>query len=53
MNYKMTENTLFPLVEVSLRNGETIQMERGAMVYHNGQVHLEGKMNSIWTRRSD
>lgn len=46
MNYTMTENTLFPLVEVSLRNREMIQLERGAMVYHNGQINLEGKMNS-------
>ncbi|MBL1226317.1 TIGR00266 family protein [Enterococcus sp. BWR-S5] len=46
MNFKMTENTLFPLVEVSLQNREMIQLERGAMVYHNGQINLEGKMNS-------
>ncbi|WP_086349262.1 TIGR00266 family protein [Candidatus Enterococcus clewellii] len=46
MNFTMTENTLFPLVEVSLRNREMIQLERGAMVYHNGQINLEGKMNS-------
>ncbi|MBL1230414.1 TIGR00266 family protein [Enterococcus sp. BWB1-3] len=46
MEFKMTENTLFPLVEISLKNGEMIQLERGAMVYHNGQINLEGKMNS-------
>jgi uncharacterized protein (TIGR00266 family) len=46
MNYKLTNSTVFPLVEVSLSNGEEIQIERGAMVYHNGDVSLEGKMNS-------
>lgn len=46
MQYKMTENTVFPLVEVDLRTGESIQLESGAMVYHNGEINLEGKMNS-------
>ncbi|MEI5995123.1 TIGR00266 family protein [Candidatus Enterococcus mansonii] len=46
MDYKMTENTVFPLVEVDLRKEESIQLESGAMVYHNGEIHLEGKMNS-------
>lgn len=46
MNYTMTENSVFPLIEVALNKGETIQLESGAMVYHNGKVNLEGKMNS-------
>ncbi|WP_348920506.1 TIGR00266 family protein [Enterococcus rotai] len=46
MQYKMTENTVFPLVEVDLQTGESIQLESGAMVYHNGEISLEGKMNS-------
>ena len=46
MNYKLTNSTAFPLVEVSLAYGEEIQIERGAMVCHNGEVSLEGKMNS-------
>lgn len=46
MEYKMTENTVFPLVEVALKTGESIQLESGAMVYHNGEINLEGKMNS-------
>lgn len=46
MEYKMTENTVFPLVEVALKTGESIQLESGAMVYHNGDINLEGKMNS-------
>ena len=46
MRYTITENTVFPLVEVTLNRGEQIRIERGAMVYHNGDVTLEGKMNS-------
>ncbi|MTD42306.1 TIGR00266 family protein [Erwinia sp. CPCC 100877] len=46
MKYTMTENTVFPLVEVSLAANEYIQLESGAMVYHNGEIKLEGKMNS-------
>lgn len=46
MDYNMTENTVFPLVEVALKTGESIQLESGAMVYHNGEINLEGKMNS-------
>ncbi|WP_086313763.1 hypothetical protein A5821_001300 [Enterococcus sp. 7F3_DIV0205] len=46
MDYKMTENTVFPLVEVDLKTGESIQLESGAMVYHNSEINLEGKMNS-------
>jgi len=46
MNYTLTQSTAFPLVEVSLANGEEIQIERGCMVYHRGGVSLEGKMNS-------
>ena len=46
MNYRLTQSTAFPLVEVTLSNGEEIQLERGAMVYHSGDVSLKGKMNS-------
>ena len=46
MNYKLTQSTAFPLVEVTLAQGEEIQIERGCMVYHKGGVNLEGKMNS-------
>jgi len=46
MNYTITNNTVFPLVEISLTQGEEIQIERGAMVYHTGDVNLEGKVNS-------
>lgn len=46
MKYTLTDNTVFPLVEVYLQQGEAILMESGAMVYHNGAVSLEGQMNS-------
>ena len=46
MNYTITQNTAFPLVEIILAQGEEIQIENGCMVYHNGNVKLEGKMNS-------
>lgn len=46
MKYKVTQSTAFPLVEITLSNGEEIQIERGCMVYHSGGVTLEGKMNA-------
>lgn len=46
MNYILTQSTVFPLVEVTLSQGEEIQIERGSMVYSSGGVALEGKMNS-------
>lgn len=46
MNYKLSENTAFPVVEVTLARGEEIQIERGCMAYHSGGVELEGKLNS-------
>lgn len=46
MNYTLTQSTVFPLVEITLSQGEEIQIESGAMVYHSGDVALEGKMNS-------
>lgn len=46
MQYTMTQSTVFPIVEATLQRGEVIRIERGAMVYHRGEVQLEGKMNS-------
>ncbi len=46
MNYTLTNSSVFPLVEVTLNKSESIRLERGAMVYHHGEVSLEGKMNS-------
>ena len=46
MNYKLTQDTAFPLAEITLAKGEVVQIERGCMAYHYGGVNLEGKMNS-------
>lgn len=46
MKFMLTQSTAFPLVEVTLARDEEIQIERGSMVYHSGDVTLEGRMNS-------
>lgn len=46
MNYRLTNEGAFPLVLINLNAGEEIRIESGSMVYHNGKVTLEGKMNS-------
>ena len=46
MKYRKTDSSVFPMIEVTLNHGEQIRIERGAMAYHNGDVVLEGKMNS-------
>lgn len=46
MNYSLSNEGAFPLVLVKLNAGEEIKIESGSMVYHNGKVKLEGKMNS-------
>lgn len=46
MKYQVSNSGPFPIVRVSLSQGEDIRIENGAMVYHNGKVRLDGKMNS-------
>jgi len=46
LNYTLTQSTAFPLAEITLSKGEEVQIEHGSMVYHQGGVTLEGKMNS-------
>lgn len=46
MKYSLSHESSFPLVYVTLNQGEKIKIERGSMVYHNGTVLLEGAMNS-------
>ena len=46
MQYEITHSTTFPIVKIRLNRGETVQIESGSMLYHNGQVKLEGRMNS-------
>ena len=45
MKYTKSDSKTSPLVTVQLNQGEAIKMEPGAMVFHNGKVKLEGKMN--------
>jgi uncharacterized protein (TIGR00266 family) len=46
MKYEVSNSGPFPIVRVTLKQGEEIRIENGAMVYHNGKVRLDGKMNS-------
>lgn len=46
MEYQLSSSSTAPLVEVTLEQNEEIQIESGAMVYHNAAIQLEGKMNS-------
>jgi len=46
MKYEVSNSGPFPIVRVRLSQGEEIRIENGAMVYHNGRVRLDGKMNS-------
>ena len=45
MNYSIFGDSDCPIVQASLKRGETIKVERGSMVYIS-DVELEGKMNS-------
>ncbi|ERL65733.1 TIGR00266 family protein [Schleiferilactobacillus shenzhenensis] len=46
MNYTISQDTAFPTVTLHLGRDESVQIERGSMIAHNGQVKLEGHMNS-------
>lgn len=46
MHYTITSNTTFPIATLSLDQGEQVQIEAGAMLYHDGRIKLEGHMNS-------
>jgi uncharacterized protein (TIGR00266 family) len=46
LNYTISQDTAFPTVTLHLSKGEQVQIERGSMIAHNGQVQLEGHMNS-------
>lgn len=45
LNFVKTDSKNSPLIIVELNQGETIKLEPGAMVYHNGKIKLEGKRN--------
>lgn len=46
MNYELQGSDTFPIAIIHLQAGEQVQIESGAMIYHNGRVTLDGKMNS-------
>ena len=46
MKYTIDRSHDNPVAEVTLRQGEEILIERGSMVYHCGNVTLEGTLNS-------
>lgn len=46
MKYEIQGSDTFPIAVIALGEGETVQIESGAMLYHNGHIELQGKMNS-------
>lgn len=46
MNFEIIGNTAFPTVDIHLNQGEAVRIQNGAMMYHNGRIKLNGKMNS-------
>lgn len=46
MNYSFSDESTSPLVMITLAAGEEIQIESGSMVFHNGKVALEGRVNN-------
>lgn len=46
MQYEFSDESSSPLVMISLAAGEEVRIESGSMVFHNGKVVLEGRMNS-------
>ena len=46
MKFSMDIQMQFPLVELSLNQGETVYIQRGSMVYHTPNVSLNTKLNA-------
>ena len=46
MQFFTDNNVQFPLVELSLNQGETVYIQRGSMVYHTPNVTLNTKLNA-------
>ena len=46
MKFSMDSQMQFPLVELSLNQGETVYIQRGSMVYHTPNVSLNTKLNA-------
>ncbi len=45
MKYELSSEGSCPLVLISLGMNEQVNIEHGSMVFHNGKVNLEGRMN--------
>ena len=46
MKFSMDSQMQFPLVELSLNQGETVFIQRGSMVYHTPNVSLNTQLNA-------
>ena len=46
MKFSMDSHMQFPLVELSLNQGETLFIQRGSMVYHTPNVSLNTQLNA-------
>ena len=46
MKFSMDSHMQFPLVELSLNQGETVFIQRGSMVYHTPNISLNTKLNA-------
>lgn len=46
MQYQTLGSSTCPLVTICLDHGDSVKIESGAMVYHNGGVELSGGMNA-------
>lgn len=46
MNVELSDSTFAPIAKIRLQQGETIRIEPGAMVYEQGDIELEGQMNT-------
>ena len=46
MKFSMDSQMQFPLVELSLNQGETVYIQRGSMVYHTSNVNLNTQLNA-------
>ena len=46
MKFSMDSHMQFPLVELSLNQGETVFIQRGSMVYHTPNVSLNTQLNA-------
>lgn len=46
MNFEIKGDSPFPVAQLHLNQGESVQIESGSMIYHNTKVSLQGHMNS-------